>query len=254
MRHASLQLNGWQPDALQAFELGLKDGLLPDDVGGKIGWNFGLELSGVEHQRLPKARLKRSEVFSLAADHAVNTATVCAAIMAWGGMNQRFSPKFFALADQGWLEIADQIRAGTLDRLAAYDALARLRYAGKLHGLGPAYFTKIIYFLAPRTAESGSGAYIMDQWAGCSINLLLSEEVVKMDVYRQWQPGAAKPTFDYRVSDANTGTDYLEFCSKVDELREYFGLSEDQVDRAMIASGGKVKSSWREYVVEHRQV
>ena len=82
-------------DALASFKVGSGDGLSPDDVGGKIGQSFGADLEGVVADRLPTSQVKRSEVFSLNSDGSINTATVCAAIMAWGGVNQRFSKKFF---------------------------------------------------------------------------------------------------------------------------------------------------------------
>ena len=242
----------WSEGALRAFKDSMNDKLHPDDIGGKKGQSFGQGLDGVDPHQLPPDQVKRSEVFSLVDDTTVNTATVCAAIMAWGGMNQRFSKKFFSMAKDGWLDVADQIRAGQFDRKCTYDALSALRADGKLYGVGPAYFTKIIYFLMPREPETQVHAYIMDQWAGCSINLLVSEELVKMDVTRQWRKD--KPDFTYHVSDANTGDDYERFCVATDRLRVRFNLTHDQVDRMMIANGGKTKSSWRKYVIGNRSI
>ena len=244
----------WQPEALAAFKDSLTDGLHPDDTGGKKGQSFGNGLQGVSVKHLPSGQIKRSQVFALAANPSINTATVCAAAMAWGGMNQRFSEKFFSLAGDGWLKVAERIRAGLLDRKAAYAALANLRRDGKLYGTGPAYFTKLIYFLTPRAGGEGDQPYIMDQWAGCSINLLLSRELVKMNVTRIWAMGKPKPVFSYQVAEANTCEDYEEFCDATDVLRLEFGLTPDQVDRAMIANGGRNRSSWRHYVIKNRRI
>jgi hypothetical protein len=246
------EAHSWSEGALSAFKDGIADGLHPDDVGGKFGQSFGEGLDGVILQLLPVSQVKRSEVFSLVNDASVNTATVCAAVMAWGGMNQRFSKKFFSMARDGWLDVADGIRIGQLDRQAAYNALSALRDDGKLYGVGPAYFTKIIYFLAPRSSATQNHTYIMDQWAGCSINLLVSRELVKMDVRRQWSKDAIEPDFTYRVSDANTGEEYEKFCVAADALRIHFNLTHDEVDRLMIANGGRIKSSWRNYVIKNR--
>ena len=247
-------VHSWSADAFAAFKDGSGDGLSPDDVGGKIGQSFGADLEGVVADRLPTSQLKRSEVFCLNSDGSINTATVCAAIMAWGGMNQRFSKKFFSIAHEGWLAVADDIRKGQLDRKAAYNAFLALRDSGKLYGVGPAYFTKIIYFLTPRSSETQDHAYIMDQWAGCSINLLVCDELVKMDVTRRWRKDADEPDYSYRVSDANTGVGYEKFCVAADALRMHFNLTHDQVDRLMIANGGKNKSSWRKYVIGNRSI
>ena len=244
----------WSHSALEAFRVGLNDALHPDDLGGKTGRGFGTDLKGVAKDQLPASQLKRTEVFSLNADLSVNTATVCAAVMAWGGMNQRFSGEFFSMADDGWLAVADRIRSGGLGRAGAYEAFLSLRADGKLYGVGPAYFTKIIYFLTPRSEGTQHHAYIMDQWAGCSINLLAARELVKMDVTRMWHKDAAKPSFNYRVSDANTANDYVNFCVAADALRARLDLTPDEVDRLMIGNGGRTKSTWRKYVLENRSI
>lgn len=244
----------WNSDALEAFKVSLNDGLHPDDIGGKKGKTFGQSLQGIATEHLPSGQIKRSQVFELASNPKVDTVTVCAAALAWGGMNQRLSPGLFLMRGAGWLDVADRIRAGTLDRKTAYEKFTKLRRAKKLFGLGPAYFTKIIYFLTPKNEVLTSQPYIMDQWAGCSINLLLSKELVRMNVTRHWKPGTDQPDFTYQVAEANTGADYEAFCTSVDALRAECGLTPDQVDRAMIANGGRKKSSWREYVIANRKV
>lgn len=172
--------------------------------------------------------------------------------MAWGGMNMRFHHRFFELAEAGWLEVAKRVRKGSLCREAAYDAFADLRHDKKLYGVGPAYFTKLIYFLCPRDLGNVKQGYIMDQWAGCSVNLLLDEDVVRMDVMRVWKRGHPKPDYTFTVSDANTGKQYEAFCAAVDELGAMLGLCPDRIDRAMLANGGKKKSHWRRYVIDNR--
>jgi hypothetical protein len=254
MNNAHTLSSGWNAAALAAFAEGTKDGLHPDDIGGKAVQSFARSLKHVDSTRLPQDQTKRSEVFSLVKDASIDTATVSAAIMAWGGMNQRYIPKFFDTAKDGWLEVADDIRKGDLDRGAAYARFAGLRDESNIYGVGPAYFTKLIYFLTPRPSEGYPNAYIMDQWAGCSINLLVDDELVKMDVTRTWKTRAKKAGSSFRVSDVNTAVEYEDFCSKVDALRAHFDLSPDQVDRQMIATGGKKKSSWRNYVIENRSI
>ncbi|MCF4098198.1 8-oxoguanine DNA glycosylase OGG fold protein [Maritalea mediterranea] len=244
----------WSKDALVVLKNSLAEGLSPDDLGGKIAFDFGLGLEGVFADTLPPSRIRRSEVFSLAIDPNVNTVTVCAAIMAWGGMNQRFRNGFFSLADSGWLKLADSIREGKVHRSSAYDAFSALREEKKLYGVGPAYFTKMIYFLTPRSSPRQEPAYIMDQWAGCSINLLLAQELVKMDVIRKWEKEASAPKFTYMVSDANTGENYEKFCNAAEALRLHLNLTHDETDRLMLANGGKNKSSWRKYVIGYRSI
>lgn len=243
----------WNEDALDVFKQSLSN--IPDDrQEGKYPKRFGKYLKGVDIGLLPDHQLNRAEVLKLTAKPDVNTATVCAAALAWGGMNtgkeNDHHIKLFDLADDGWLDVAEGIRAG-MDRKDAYNDFASLKQDGKLFGVGPAYFTKLIYFLTPRDRKDIAQGYIMDQWAGCSINMLLDNEGVVMDV----RPNA------FTVSDGNTGENYEKFCAAVDELREIVDLGPDELDQAMSmdskvgkekAKGGEDEGNWREYVRDKR--
>ena len=221
----------------------------------KTGKVFGRDLDGVELDWLPDDKISRIEVFELAAPKnrkKVNTVTICAAAMAWGGMRENHKRMFFKLADEGWLKVADDIRAGSLNRKDAYNEFAKLRKDKKLKGVGPAYFTKLIYFLTPRDREDVAQGYIMDQWAGCSINLLLNKECVLMKAAPSRKKGIKEPQHDFTVSDANTSGNYENFCKAVDELREIVGLCPDRIDCALVSIGGRNKLEWRKYVIDNR--
>lgn len=250
----------WQADAVKAFQRSLLDEL-PNGEGGRNCQSFGQGLLGVDLTKLPDRSVSRQEVLDLAGNTAVNTATVCAAAMAWGGMNMGFSKLFFDLAGEGWLAVADRIRNEDMHRKAAYEALNQLRHDGKLKGAGPAFFTKLIYFLTKKDQAGKAQLYIMDQWAGCSLNVLVGKELVKMDVSRSWtidkritkdDKRTSKET--YQVSDLNEATDYEAFCDRMEALRENLKLSVADFDRAIVAQGGLNKSSWRQYVIENRRV
>ena len=244
---------GWQIDAVKAFRRSLSDEL-PNGEGGKNCKTFGQGLQGVDLSNLPDRSVSRQEVFDLAGNAAANTTTVCAAAMAWGGMNMGFSKPFFALAGEGWLAVADRIRNEGMDRKAAYEALNQLRHDGKLKGAGPAFFTKLIYFLTPQDQAGKAQPYIMDQWAGCSLNVLVGKELVKMNVSRSWAIGKGAPEASFHVSDVNDGADYEAFCDHMEALRKNLKLSVADFDRAIVAQGGRNKSSWRQYVIENRRV
>lgn len=142
-----------------------------------------------------------------------------------------------------------------MSRKDAYERFSSLKRQEKLKGVGPAYFTKLIHFLMPRNGQIRPG-WIMDQWAGCSINLLRGEELVLMDVTRKWEfsRGATQPKFktDFTVSDVNSADRYEEFCTSVDCLADRFSLGPDKLDRAMVSAGGRNPEPWRQYVVENR--
>ncbi len=125
--------------------------------------------------------------------------------------------------------------------------------------MGPAYFTKLIYFLIPRTKGAPPGGYIMDQWAGCSVNLLAGQEVVLMDTASYWllpkkkTSSSLEKRWTFTVSNLNTPKNYEAFCQIVDSLASHFNITADEVDRALLSDGGRQAAPWRAYIIEHRR-
>ena len=227
----------------------------PDDGGKKGSREFSKYLPKADVNVLPEGPLKRSRVLELASSPEVNVNTVCAAIMAWGGMRRNHRDYLFKDSGTEWLEIAQAIRCGEIDRQTAYSRLAKLRSQEKLKGARPAFFTKLIYFLMPRRDPTLKTGYIMDQWAGCSINLLVGREAVLMNVTKTWkrQVDDLTPSFEFTVADENTGDNYETFCSAVDLLREILDLTSEQVDRELVSDGGQNPEPWRWYVTKQRE-
>lgn len=231
------------------------DSLNPNDPGGKPAIEFGKGLPGVCINGWPKGKFRREQVFELAEENPskVNTVTVCAAILAWGGMHDKHRKLLFELENKEWLEVASELRKGNLERTKAYDRFKKLRRHDKLRGMGPAFFTKLIYFLMPQKSARFEPGYIMDQWAGSSINLLSSEEIVLMDVQkpRGSNNGGSESKPKFTVSHENDGQNYEKFCEEVNWLVDHLGKCPNQIDRALVSDHGK---SWREYVRKHRSV
>ena len=255
-------------DPLAEFKASLDDCLDPDEQGQKTCRPFVDGLSAVDTAslevdpmllevdtaKLPDDGVKRSEVFDLAADRNVKVATVCVAAMAWGEMHLVHWNTLCRTSGGKWLEVAQCILDGKLTRAQAYERLKALRAQGKLKGMGPAFFTKLIYFLAPRGEPERKAGYIMDQWAGSSVNLLVDSELVLFDVIRTWNRPKDQPkaTFVFTVSDENTNDDYEAFCSVMDRLACCFCLCVDQVDQAVFSVGRPKPGTWREYVRARR--
>ena len=212
---------------------------------------------GLEVRPLPSVA-NRTTLLAMAADRNVGTVELCISILAWGGMRGRNRDHLFKRPVSPWIDLADVIRNGELTRAEAYDAFAKLRRAGDaaITGMGPAYFTKLLYFLAPRASSRPHNGYIMDQWVGCSINLLAGRQIVKLDHHLIWRLKQEQPVqrVEAYVSDLNTGQDYEEFCRSIEELSFEMGSpwTPELTERAQIADGGRTPHPWRAHVIEQR--
>ena len=254
-------------EPLAQFAQSLDDCLHPDEPGMRRWDSFADVLEKVDggrhkvdRHRLPEGKVRRSEVFELAAANPeVSVATICAAAMAWGGMNLENWRLLWGPSDREWLNVAQCIRDGNLTRAEAYERLRVLKKKGDLKGMGPAYFTKLIYFLTPRDKPERQTAYIMDQWAASSVNLLTGWNMVLMDVTpksprrtRKSSMSELALSFTFTVSDKNTAVDYEAFCSAVDQLACRFCLCTDQIDQALFSSDVIGPGCWRRHVIHHR--
>jgi hypothetical protein len=207
---------------------------------------------------LPSAATNRTTLLTMAADRTIGTLDLCISILAWGGMHGGNRNRLFKCPLEPWLDIAEQVRNGKLDRLEAYSAFARLRdvKADTFVGMGPAYFTKLLYFLAPSSTTVPKKGYIMDQWVSCSINLLTGQQIVKLDQHLTWKLryGAPEQSADSYVSDVNTAQDYERFCQAVEALSDQMGppWTPELTERALISNGGKTPRPWRAYIKKRR--
>ncbi len=203
--------------------------------------------------------VNRSRLIEMQADDAIPTLDLCIAVLAWGGMHGSNRNHLFKRSIQPWLDVAKQVRAGRLTRETAFDSFAALNQDRSLVGMGPAYYTKLIYFLMPREDTNPLG-YIMDQWLGCSVNLICAQEVVRMESSLTWtyagqgQRQQAVRKASSRVSPLNTGEQYGRFCSAVELVAERMGgdWSPDAVELALMSRGGGRPAPWRKYVMENR--
>lgn len=152
-----------------------------------------------------------------------------------------------------WLEIAQAIRDGRFHRGEAYDAFAILRTQGDLPGMGPAYFTKLIFFLMPRERSKAPAGYIMDQWTACSVNLLLNDpSAIRTDAMYSWA-GPEKLGSQYVVSDHNGADQYERFCQGIEALAADLRLSPEATELLLLSEGGRNPHPWRGYIKQHRR-
>ena len=118
------------------------------------------------------------------------------------------------------------LRAGGLTRRLACDIFTG---ANRVPGIGPAYFTKLLYFFLP-----DPNCYIMDQQTGKSINLLSGNWVVRM-------AGNA-------VSNLNKSGNYQAYCEELDSMGALLGVTGEQVEEMMMSKGGRHPWPWRAYM------
>jgi hypothetical protein len=114
-------------------------------------------------------------------------------------------------------------------------------------GCGPAYYTKLIFFLTKHLDRRG---FVMDQWLGRSINLLADREIVLFN-----QPRRKAPLKRRYVHRKNTCSTYEEFCQAVCNLTLVSGETDPDVRvreknvEMLLFSEGRGKGKWREYVI-----
>lgn len=157
-------------------------------------------------------------------------------IFAWGGINRKHA--FWALENfKSWEYIIKELRQG-LSSIEAYDEFYHLRKKS-LRGIGPAYYTKLIFFCHPK-----HDGYIMDQWTARSVNLLLDQSGDRIRLN--------KSKYFQGVSDCNDQSAYKKFCFDVKRLAKECGNRDPgQIEEALFSKGGRNKLDWRRYVIKH---
>jgi hypothetical protein len=211
-----------------------------------LGLGTGYDPPGIEgHASKPN----REALFRMVTDRQQDTMALCATILAWGGMHVRHGRDLFR-AGVKWREIAETVRLGGLSRMEAYALFHQLRIEGSLPGMGPAFFTKLVFFL--RGSAVTDPGYIMDQWTGCSVNILAGDPCpVLMNGTHAW---ISPMTFrsDFQVSDQNDAGRYQQFCTTIDDIAEAVGL--ERIDaELLLMSQGRGRGAWRQHVLAHRQ-
>ena len=160
------------------------------------------------------------------------------AVLVWGGVRHAAIGNICGRKEE-LVEIISKIRSQQIkSRGDAYGAFLDLGKKGPF-GLGPAFFTKLIFFAAP--AHDG---YIMDQWTAKSVNLIGGKQIVKLDGH--W------------VSQRNRLSDYENFCLFVESLADKMRSSHcaangEYVENCMFAGSarGRSRLPWRKYVRSH---
>lgn len=190
---------------------------------------------------MSKHAISREDIYKIVSNNQIETIACVTAILAWGGM--RRDSGITALSTlNSWLPICDEIRNGKLSRTEAYDRFMSIRLNNHMKGMGPAFFTKLIFFLMHSQKNQG---YIMDQWTATSVNLLSESCLVKLNKIK------TKKSYFEIVNDKNTSQDYENFCKFIEAIASNLKRSPIEVELAMF-SEGRGKGGWRNYIVNAR--
>lgn len=208
---------------------------LPYASAGPVGlapsaWVGRLALADVpDADQLPAGRLDRAEVRAICRDlgRPVLFGYVCA--MAWGGQGvgptRRHTRTAWEARDR--LEaVLEELRGRDLTRAEAYELF--LREDG-IPGLGPSYWTKLLFFFARR-----DDLYVMDQWVAKSVNLLTGREVV--------------PLAGGCPARKNPAAVYEAYCAEIDRIAGRLGLTGSQAEEKLMSRGGRSPGDWRRHV------
>jgi len=234
-------------EALKILVKIIKDGDFIDSQGpiGHTPSEFARDVkvnsSNVENILGINYRLGRENIFNMVKDKEINDLELCLAIMAWGGQMRgaKNGRLFFSVSQQEkWLSLFNNQRNNPFDRAEAYEEWLKLGPCG----CGPAYFTKILFFL-----DRNRRSYIMDQWTAKSMHLLTSHS-----------SNSKNPKItNGHLPRNNTPENYESFCAFIEKLARELSeqcnkdINPHQAEQIIFSSGGRPPGTWRAYVREN---
>ena len=230
MEKEERKLDSWNEDHLKRLKV------IGQDDTGYIGSNSlkwaKFVLPKKEFDLKLDNRFTRDKLFDYCKDFNNDNLNVLVAILSWGGMH-RSNGKILFENHKTVLDLVEKLRTKKYNtREEAFLDFYNKRVQNDLPGLGIGYYTKLICFLSPHL-----NGYIMDQWAGKSINLLLNRKIVGL-------------TAEWVSEDRNDVNTYKEFCTKIDELSKILECDGFEAEKR-IFSVGNGKGLWRNYLKEN---
>lgn len=191
---------------------------------------MGLEVAGLPALR--ETPMSRQEVWKVCQDPTIPSLFGYICAMAWGAQGKGpGGAKRVREAWNGRRDIEERLhclRTADLSRAEAYNLFAGEK---RIPFLGPAYFTKLLYFFGR------PGCYIMDQWTTKSVILLTGQNLVRHN--------NSGPTHQ------NTGENYELFCRVIDDLAARLGQSGDEIEQRLFSVGAvrrQPRGDWRQHV------
>jgi len=202
-------------------------------------WAQNIKVDPEISARLPDSQVDREYLKALCSSPEITDELCFLGIMAWGGMKTKHGQLAWKIR-HSWIPIIADLRNGLLTRKQAYKRFHDMRKNHPHCGMGPAYYTKIIFFSGPE-----HDGYIMDQWTSLSVNLLTegpSNYPIKMKV------SSYKGRRSDSVSDSNDAETYESFCKIIERLAQTVCLTPEETEKRMFSKGGRKAAPWRSYV------
>ena len=174
-------------------------------------------------------RFDRKTLHAFCRDRNNLTKGCALAVLAWGGARADHVRTFWKSRGK-WCGALNRLRDSRNSREEDYDCLAKVKSESGMPGVGPAYFTKFLWFMRPT-----QDAYIMDQWTSRSILALLPES-------------APKTVGCSLVSNDNCGQDYERYCLALEAIAERLAITPERCEQKMFSQGGRHPLPWRCYL------
>jgi hypothetical protein len=194
-----------------------------------------LESAQIERINEPASSrpLSRDFLRSLCSDKRISDRDLLWSILAWGGM-KRDAARRLAKNEDRWTKIVGTLRGNGLNRAASYELCSNAVHEFPAGGIGPAYFTKLIFFANPR-----HDGYIMDQWTSRSVNLLVDG------------PALVRMRTKDHVDPRNSAGTYEAFCQVVEQLSSLLlARTPEETEQCLFSTGGKKRAPWRRYLID----
>ena len=199
---------------------------------GNNSFNWGLSVLGAVENLDPflNTQFNRYELFDYCQNQNNDDINILIAILSWGGMRRDHGRRLFENINV-IIALVGNLRNGQFEtRQHAFEVFQNHRAANLLPGIGIAYYTKLISFLAPNL-----NGYIMNQWVSKSINLLTDTYDFIQISNGNW------------VNDNNTPEIYEEFCNYIDDLGILLNCTGFEAEKR-IFSLGRGQGQWRNYL------
>lgn len=193
-------------------------------------------LQGVPNvANLPNFKLDRQAVRNICTDPNTDVLFGYVCAMAWGDQGGGiFGGRNVAYAWDAREQLTEKLKALRQGRLSRKEAFDLFNGQGAIPGLGPAFFTKLLYFFSPTPSF-----YVMDQWTAKSVILLTGRWVVPMQG-------------DAVLRTAPKGC-YQAFCEEIDLMAGLLSYAGHFAEERLFSEGGKYPWPWRAYVDQQWQ-